>query len=156
MGRTFSVVPVNLRDSGFRAVATTMSPRERTSSTRCFPKPVEVPVMKKTRGMIADFVCKRFLLLFAKQTESTEYEEERKSEKFIPLPTLWNANDTVIDGTIAELLRVYLRVKNYTPVIVVGMQLHDVCNQSKGGAVGQNFASHVVSGIALRLKRCGV
>lgn len=41
-----------MRDSGLRAVATAISPFAMTSSTRFLPKPVEVPVMKKTRGMI--------------------------------------------------------------------------------------------------------
>ena len=45
---------LNERLSGFRAVATAMSPLSRTSWTRWLPKPVDVPVMKKTRGMMAD------------------------------------------------------------------------------------------------------
>ena len=39
--------------SGLRAVATAMSPASRTSWTRLAPKPVEVPVMRKTRGIVA-------------------------------------------------------------------------------------------------------
>lgn len=45
---------LNERLSGFRAVATAISPLSRTSWTRWLPKPVDVPVMKKTRGMMAD------------------------------------------------------------------------------------------------------
>lgn len=49
----FSVVPLNWRLSGLRAVAIAMSPLSRTSCTRLLPNPVEVPVMKKVRGMMA-------------------------------------------------------------------------------------------------------
>ena len=49
-----SFVPLNLRVSGLRAVAMAMSPLSKTSCTSWFPKPVEVPVMKKTLGMLVD------------------------------------------------------------------------------------------------------
>jgi hypothetical protein len=51
----FSVAFLKLSDSGFLAVATAMSPLSMTSCTRLFPNPVEVPVIKKTRGMMSDF-----------------------------------------------------------------------------------------------------
>lgn len=54
-GVTLSLVPLNERVSGLRAVATAISPLSNTSWTRLLPKPVDVPVMKKTRGMMADF-----------------------------------------------------------------------------------------------------
>jgi hypothetical protein len=53
-GRTFSFVFLNDKFSGFLAVATAISPWSMTSWTRWLPNPVEVPVMKKTRGMMAD------------------------------------------------------------------------------------------------------
>jgi hypothetical protein len=40
--------------SGFLAVATAISPWSITSWTRWLPNPVDVPVMKKTRGIMAD------------------------------------------------------------------------------------------------------
>lgn len=51
---TLSFVPLNERDSGFRAVAMAMSPWAMTSSTKWKPKPVEVPVIKKTRGILSE------------------------------------------------------------------------------------------------------
>lgn len=57
-GFTFSEVFLNFSCSGLRAVATAMSPLSMTSWTRWLPKPVEVPVMKKTRGMMVDDVAK--------------------------------------------------------------------------------------------------
>ena len=40
------------RVEGLRAVATAMSPLSMTSCTRCLAKPVLVPVMRKTRGIV--------------------------------------------------------------------------------------------------------
>ncbi len=42
----------NERLVGLRAVATAMSSWSRASWTRWLPKPVEVPVMRKTRGVM--------------------------------------------------------------------------------------------------------
>jgi hypothetical protein len=76
---------LNDKLSGFLAVATAISPWSMTSWTRWLPNPVEVPVMKKTRGMMADVETSLLILPVKPVNLNMTYlsEDLRKGGRYI-------------------------------------------------------------------------